>query len=168
MKTPILLVTLGLFAGFLSAEPASAGEVNFVDTDNFTDFSDSYSFLERGRESIINEITRFLENRAESRLKAGEKLTIVITDVDMAGEFEPWRGSSAQDVRIVKDLYPPRIDLSFRLTNEAGTVISEGNRKLRDMGFMYTVRASDRDPLRYEKDLLARWLSKELRRGSSA
>ncbi len=163
MKTSTLLATLGLFAGVVSAEPASAVEVKFVDTDNFTDFSDSYSFPERGREQFIKEITEYLEKHAAKHVAAGQHLSIVITDVDLAGEFEPWHGPRSQDVRIVKDLYPPRVNLSFRLTDESGQVLAEGDRKLRDLGFMYSVRPTDSDPLRYEKELLERWLRRELR-----
>ena len=71
-------------------------------------------------------------------------------------------------MRVVKDLYPPRINLSFRIVNADGIVVAEGNRKLRDMGFMYSGRALDKDPLKYEKKLLERWISRELGRGLQA
>ena len=163
MKTSTLLATLGLFAGVVSAEPAGAVTVNFVDADNFTDFTDSYAFPDRGREAYIKELASFIENRAESRLGGDLRLEIVITDVDMAGEFEPWHGPRAQDVRIVKDLYPPRINLSFRLTRTDGTVVAEGNRRLRDLSFMYGSCMTDSDPLRYEKQLIDNWIRREFR-----
>ena len=162
MKPIILLATLGLSAGLLSAEPEAPVAVNFADTDAFTDFSNSYSFPDRGRDAYIKELSTFIERRAAARLKGDLRLEVVITDVDMAGEFEPWHGPSAQDVRIVKDLYPPRINLSFRLSRADGTVVAEGDRRLRDLSFMYAVRMNNSDPLRYEKDLLDRWLGREL------
>ncbi len=163
MKTLTLLATLGLVAGMLSAEPAGAVKVNFVDTDNFTDFTDSYSFPDRGRASYIKELAKYIERRAEHRLNPDLNLEVVITDIDMAGEFEPWHGPRVQDVRIVKSLYPPRINLSFRLTRPDGTVVAEGNRRLRDLSFMYSVRLNDNDPLRYEKELLDSWIRREFR-----
>lgn len=168
MKTSTLFATLGLLAGVVSAEPISAVEVEFLHADKFTDFSDSYYAQERGRAALVRELTQFIERKAERRLAPGERLEVVITDIDMAGEFEPWRGPSAQDIRIVKDLYPPRIDLTFRVTNAVGEVIFEGERKLRDLGFMYTVRPTNSDTLRYEKELIDRWLSREFRRTSAA
>jgi len=164
MKTSTLVTVLGLFAGVLSAEPAAAVTVDFVDTDNFTDFTNSYSFPDRGQDKIIENLSEYITTRAERKLPAGFSLQVVVTDVDMAGEFEPWRSSSSSDVRIVKDLYPPRINLSFRVVNAQGAVVAEGNRKLRDMGFMYSGRALDSDPLKYEKKLLDRWISRELGR----
>ena len=163
MKTSLILATLGLLAGVVSAEPVGAVKVNFADSDKFTDLTDSYSFPDRGREAYIKELTQFIEKRAESRLGGDLRLEVVITDVDMAGEFEPWHGARAQDVRIVKDLYPPRINLSFRLTRTDGTVVAEGNRRLRDLGFMYGSRLGDSDPLRYEKQLIDSWIRKEFR-----
>ena len=38
----------------------------------------------------------------------GDKLTITFTDIDLAGDFEPWRGPQWDEVRIVKAIYPPR------------------------------------------------------------
>jgi hypothetical protein len=165
MKPLILVTALALFTGLLSAEPASAITVKFVDADQFTDFSDSYSFPDSGRSQYSETLIKYLSERAARKLPKGWRLEVVVTDVDMAGEFEPWRMSSSQDVRIVKDLYPPRIDLSFRIWNSAGTVVAEGNRKLRDMGFMFSARMLDSDPLKHEKRLLDRWISRELGSG---
>lgn len=162
MKTTTLVTALGLFASVLAAEPAAAVTVDFVDTDKFTDFSESYSFPERGRPYIVKRLSDYITQRAERKLPAGLQLHVVVTDVDMAGEYEPWRMSSSRDIRIVKDLYPPRINLSFRIVNAEGRVVAEGDRKLRDMSFMYSGRALDSDPLKYEKKLLDRWISREL------
>lgn len=102
----------------------------------------------------------------ENRLPPSYRAEVVITDVDMAGEFEPWRRSGFDDVRIVKDLYPPRINLSFRVVNAAGETVLNGDRKLRDLNFMYAARPLNSDPLRHEKELLAKWIRKEFREES--
>jgi hypothetical protein len=80
----------------------------------------------------------------------------------MAGEYEPWR-PRAYGVRIVRDVYPPRIDLRFRLAAADGSLLKEGECKLRDPAFMATALLYFRDdPLRYEKALLDDWLEREL------
>jgi hypothetical protein len=96
-------------------------------------------------------------------LAPGQQLKITVTDVDLAGEFEPWRGGSMADVRIVKDIYPPDIKLAFQLTGADGTVLAQGDRHLRDMGFMMTLSIDRNDPLRFEKELLDNWLRSEFR-----
>ena len=85
----------------------------------------------------------------------------MVTDVDRAGNFEPWRPYPMREVRIIKDIYPPRIDLRFRLLDADGKTIREGTRKLRDPGFMSdSINTSSNDTLRYEKALIDRWLRK--------
>ena len=84
----------------------------------------------------------------------------------MAGEFEPWRGGGFDDVRIVKDLYPPRINLSFRVVNENGDIVAQGDRKLRDLNFMFGVRTTNSDPLQHEKQLLSDWIRREFRQSA--
>ena len=81
-------------------------------------------------------------------------------NVDMAGSFEPWRARLG-DTRIVRDIYPPRIDLRFTLTDGSGFVIRSGERKLRDLTFLTTTLFYRNDSLRYEKALLDKWLERE-------
>ncbi|MBD8899553.1 DUF3016 domain-containing protein [Rhodanobacter sp. DHG33] len=112
-------------------------------------------------DSYLKTLKSYTEVRAGKMLPPGERLDIVITDIDRAGNFEPWRPYPMRDVRIVKDIYPPRIDLHFQLLDASGKVIREGARKLRDPGFMYDGLAMPgNDTLRYEKGLIDRWLRK--------
>lgn len=106
----------------------------------------------------------YLRLRAERLLPAGQSLDVTIDDIKLAGEFEPWRGPSLQDVRILKDLYPPRIDLHFRLLDANGATLREGSAKLRDFAYLQRALPNDNDPLRYDKNLLGNWLSSEFRR----
>jgi hypothetical protein len=61
----------------------------------------------------------------------------------------------------MRDLYPPRIDLEFRLTDDAGTVVKQGQRELRDPLYLTRAVFRDSDRLRYDTDLLADWLRRE-------
>ena len=107
----------------------------------------------------------YLRQKAERLLPAGQRLDVTIDDIKLAGDFEPWRGLAMQDVRILKDIYPPRIDLHFRLTDTGGATLREGSAKLRDLGYLQRALPNDNDPLRYDKRLIGDWLSSEFRRG---
>ena len=74
-----------------------------------------------------------------------------MTDVDVAGEFEPWRGPQFDRVRIMREIYPPRIDLEFRLTDYRGAVVREGRRRLRDPLNRTCAALGDGDRLLYEE-----------------
>ncbi|HKR75707.1 MAG TPA: DUF3016 domain-containing protein [Rhodanobacter sp.] len=112
-------------------------------------------------DDYLKVLKSYTENRAGKMLPPGEHLDIVVTDIDRAGNFEPWRRGTLREVRIIKDVYPPRIDLRFRLLDANGKVIREGTRKLRDPSFMSdSINTSGSDSLRYEKALIERWLRK--------
>ena len=51
-------------------------------------------------------------------------------DIRRAGSYEPWHGPDLDDTRIIRDIYPPRITLTFRRTDADGNVLDEGERKL--------------------------------------
>ena len=91
-------------------------------------------------------------------IPAGRKLTMTFTDIDLAGEYEPWRGGQWSDVRIIKDIYSPRFVFSYKLTDAAGAVLKEDKVDLRDLTFMMRVTISRNEPLRFEKDILADWI----------
>ncbi len=100
-------------------------------------------------------------------MSPGQKLTVTFTDIDLAGDFEPWRGSEGMDIRIVKDIYPPKMDLEFKLTGADGAVLKEGKRQLRDLAFMAKLSINRNDMLRFEKALLDDWLKEDFPRAKS-
>jgi len=149
-----------------SATPAPTGprvEVIYVNPEKFMDVKESYMGSERERDSILSLLKDYLVERAEKMIPEGHKLAITITDIDMAGDFEPQHGPQFNDVRIVKAIYPPRVDLSFKLTDASGAVVKEGQQKLRDLNFQMTSTAPafNSDMLRYEKAMLDNWLRSE-------
>lgn len=175
MKTK-LLVTAALLAvvcapvfpadSSVSTQAGARVEVVYVSPEKFTDVKDSQMATERDRDSTLALIKEFLVERAGKLVPEGQKLVITISDVDMAGDFEPWRGPQFNDVRIVKDIYPPRVDLSFKLTDASGAVVKEGEQKLRDLSFqMSATPAFSSDSLRYEKGMLDNWLRSEFPKG---
>jgi hypothetical protein len=137
--------------------------VTFDHPEKFTDVKDAYIPTEKGRDGILAQIREFVESRAKSYLRPGQKLEVNFTDIDLAGDFEPRLGPRLRDVRIVKDLYIPRFDFTFKLTGTDGKVINEGKRALIDPGFMMRSAFPPSDPLRFEKDILGDWLRKDVK-----
>ncbi len=166
-----MLGLLGLMLGLTGAAQAldavkgpAMVEVVFFEPEKFTDVRDGYMGTDKGRDSTLAMLKEYLISRAARELAAGQKLAITVNDVDLAGDFEPWRSPQWNDVRIVKEIYPPRVVLAFRLTDAEGKVIKEGVRDLRDMAFMMKLTMGFRDdPLRHEKALLDDWLSAEFK-----
>ena len=96
--------------------------------------------------------------------KSDRLLEVQITQVQRAGGFEPSRGAQAGDVRIVRDIYPPRIDLRFTLIGPNGNTLREGPRQLRDSAFLMRPGMGSGEALQHEKALLDDWVDKEFAR----
>ena len=161
----LAIVGVGTVLALDPVKGPSRVEVVFFEPEKFTDVRDAYMGSDKGRDSTLELLKDYLTMSGVRGLLPGQKLAITFTDVDLAGDFEPWRGGQWGDVRIVKDIYPPRISLAFRLTDAAGAVVNEGKRDLRDMAFMMKLTMGFRDDaLRHEKALLDDWLSAEFHR----
>jgi Protein of unknown function (DUF3016) len=177
MKTKIVVTALLLAAACAPAYPAdsttsaqaSRVEVTFVNPEEFTDVKDSHMASERDRESILTLIKEYLVERGGKLLPEGQTLAISISDIDMAGDFEPWRGLQFSDVRIVKEIYPPSVKLSYKLTDASGAVVKEGEARLRDLNYQMSATPSfSSDSLRYEKALLDNWMRSEFPKTKTA
>jgi hypothetical protein len=160
----VLLAALALLGAPAMAADATPTNVTvtYDHPEKFTETQKIRSLAPQAlNDDYLKVLKSYIENRAAKMLPPGERLDIVITDIDRAGNFEPWRSYPMRNVRIIKDIYPPRIDLRFQLSDADGKVVREGTRKLRDPGFMYDgIATSGNDNLRYEKGLIDRWLRK--------
>lgn len=142
----------------------TAVNVNWTDPAQFSEIRMSRDRFDAVRGDWVNKLATHLRQRASRQLSDGQKLEVLITDIDLAGEFEPERTRNFESVRMLRDIYPPRIDLSFKLYDAQGTLISEGERKLRDPSYLHQTTLLHRnDSLRYEKRLLDTWVRKEFR-----
>ncbi|WP_395136001.1 DUF3016 domain-containing protein [Rhodanobacter sp. FW102-FHT14D07] len=140
--------------------PGARVTVNYVNPEEFSE-ARQYGLQDRfnGR-SYLEPLKAHLIKRATKMLPAGDRLEVSITDIKLAGGYEPWHGPQLRYVRFMKDVYPPRIDLDFKLTDSNGKVVREGSRKLRNLGYLQSgaARVGDTDPLRYDKALIDSWL----------
>jgi hypothetical protein len=169
MKTKVLILAAVLGAGIgpaLAAAPEtpkgeSRVKVVLVNPDKFTDVR--YEDHEENSPALLDQFQTFLRETGEYYVPAGFNLEIKVTNISLAGKFEPWRGPEFDHVRIVRDLYPPRITLEFRLTDAQGAVVSEGQREITDLAFQMRNPFPQDDYLRYEKDMLKDWFRREFR-----
>ena len=138
--------------------------VDWTDPAQFTDIRYSGNRWEAKRGNWVEQLAEHLQKSALKKLPQGETLQVTFTDIKRAGSYEPWQGPDLHDTRIVRDIYPPRITLTFKRLDAQGGVIEQGERKLSDSGFlMSSPRLSDSDPLRYEKGMLDDWLRREFK-----
>ncbi len=141
-----------------------AVDVRWTDPAQFTDIRYSGNRWQAERGDWVVELAEHLRERALEKLPPGQRMEVEITDIRRAGRYEPWHGLALQDVRILRDHYPPRIELQFERTDADGNVIDGGERVLTDPAYLMSasIIANSSDPLRFEKAMIDRWLSREL------
>ena len=139
-------------------EAASRVEVTLGEVSQMREVKYLQGAQRRDTTQTIQLLADWLQRQAERNLPADQTLHVTLRDVDLAGEYEPGRMGGMHDIRIVKDLYPPRIELDYRLSDAAGTVLREGDVTLRDIGFLHGAGTIGSDALRYEKRMLRDWL----------
>ena len=164
--TIAILAALALWLGSIAPLTAAAVtpaessvSVTYVNPEQFTE-NRLYGRQDRfNRIDYLAQLKAYLIKQGQAVLKPGQSLHVDITDIRLAGAYEPWRGPQWSYVRIMRDIYPPRIDLDFRLVDQDGNVLRDGKRVLRDLDYLHSgVPSATGASLYYDKALLRRWL----------
>ncbi len=143
----------------INAVPGRAGTVNvsFIHPENFTDASLQGGYGTRAEQGTLDEIGRFFESLGPRYLKSQQVLTVDVLNVDLAGKIEWWRRDFS-DTRILRDIYPPRFTLNYRLSEDGRTIV-ESKETVVDPNYLANpgIYFSPNDPLRFEKAMLEDW-----------
>jgi hypothetical protein len=147
-------IALGLVA--LAATARADVRVNFVQPEKFSDIKDNHGFK---RTELLKDIEAHLVEQAGKRLP-GKDVRINVTDVDLAGEVEPF-GRRMEWLRVMRTVTLPYLAFSYEVL-EGGKVVRQGDVKLRDMNYQDGFNSySSSDSLRYEKQMIDRWFKDE-------
>jgi len=167
MKTTLFVsCSLIVLAGSAIAGTAATGRaahdarvsVAFIHPEGFSDAGPKWS--DRERDGILRGLGGSMQRSAAQYLRDDLQLEIKVKNVDLAGEFEGWRGAQYQDLRVIRDVYPPRMTIDFQLRDGRGRVLSQGESKLSNPNFLFGDQ-SGLDPLRHDKALFRDWLRSE-------
>jgi hypothetical protein len=137
--------------------------VKWEDPAKFTEIRQSTNRFEAERGDWVQQLARYLQTTAAKPLQPGQTLDVTLVDIKRAGDYEPWHGPRGRDIRIMRDIYPPRISLQYTLKDASGRIVSEADARLSDTGYLHNLGLkSDSDPLRYEKRLIDDWVKRQL------
>jgi hypothetical protein len=139
-----------------------AVSVDWTDPGEFSDLRFSHNRWEAQQGDWVTTLARHLQQSATARLPDGQQMAVTITDIQRAGRFEPWMGVEYGHVRVMRDVYPPRMTLNVRITGADGQVLAEGERRLSDMAYLQSSMPGNTDNLRFEKRMIDDWLRREL------
>lgn len=135
--------------------------VSWTDPARFTEITHSGNRWEAARGNWVNELASHLADTAAARLPQDQRLEVTITDIDLAGDYEPWRGPRAASIRLLRDIYPPQIRLHYVLRGGDGGVLAEQDEVLGNLGYLQglsTPSPRNRN-LHHEKRLIERWVA---------
>lgn len=169
MKQILRLSILCLAAAATSAMSAANIKMTAEDADKMRDVEISNMDEEASLEIILDQLGDRLEGVSKRYLADDQTLEIHFTDIDLAGEFEPWHPYPKNEIRWVKAIYIPRLEFDYKLTDKDGNVIKEGSEKLSDSAFqMRMSRLGNNESTYYEQEMLAGWLRSNFHKDKKA
>lgn len=138
-------------------QTAPAVEVAFIDPERFTDAAPgAWSASDKERAGALAQLRQHFIALGARHLAAGERLSIEVLDVDLAGHFEPGR-SAVHDIRILRGVTWPRLHLRWRHSRD-GSVVAEGEERLAELNYQLHAPTCRYDAsVCYEKRMLSEW-----------
>jgi Protein of unknown function (DUF3016) len=151
----------------LSATASHSGGVAEVSFPNEARYTDAGAY---GTERAANlaQLAAHLKRLAQRDLPEGQKLTVEILDVDLAGEARPWRRMPSE-VRVLRGRADwPRIELRYTLSGEPGNTRS-ATESIADLNYLQRIGSyGSSEPLVYEKRMIDDWFrARFVERGSA-
>ncbi|WP_456377568.1 DUF3016 domain-containing protein [Thiolapillus sp.] len=165
MKVFSLLV----FSILLIPATATAGGsavIHWSSPGGYKDIKASIGTQEQFQKQTFAELEAYMQKLAAS-LPNGQKLEMTVTNLDLAGYLrtsDVIRGYS--DIRVVKDMYPAKIQFQYRLLDSNGKLLKEGSENLKSMppGSTASMRFNA-NPLSIEKRMLKKWFMRTIKQG---
>lgn len=164
IMTLIVFAASSLFA-HAATEPTESHpvKIEWQQPEKFTDIRPATESKKRYQERVINAFNKIWLDISKD-LPAGYQLSITMKDLDLAGDVNPMYRMNQTDVRVVKDIYFPRVKLDYVLTGPQQQEIARGTDvKIQDMSFMSSTGISSMNrEFHYEHTMLKRWFEKEI------
>ncbi|OHU86216.1 MULTISPECIES: DUF3016 domain-containing protein [Pseudoalteromonas] len=152
----LVAITVGIFSTF--AVHAGEAQVTFKDFKDYRDVKPSNEARGSYHKRIASQLEKHITKLAE-QLPEGYKLEVTFDDIDLAGDVR----FNADDLRIVKPIYFPRLDISYSLVDGKGMkLLADSDVNLKDMSFMDRARIGHEESFYHEKRLLSEWFSETI------
>jgi hypothetical protein len=161
-----ILISALLCGLFSSAANAGDAKVSWGKFDDFTDVYAGFEHKDQFRERLAKEFEAVFSAFAK-KLPEGYELSIDITDIDLAGDSRPGNWLHGHQVRIMREIYWPRMNFTYSLKNAQQEVLASGKEELRDMDYLRRFRIpSGNTEFEYEEKMLQDWFKKQVFNGT--
>lgn len=134
-------------------------KITWQDPKKYSDIESAAERQSRYEQRVFDSITESLNKLATRALTHGEKLELTVTNLDLAGDVRPTFGATSNDIRVLKDVYPPRINFSYKVTKGSQIVMS-GDEELRDLNYLRGIKSVRQGSFHYENQMIKQWFNK--------
>lgn len=155
MRPTLPLIVLAVLI-LSPAALASTTEVSFTTPEKY---SDARLYRDRGRgadDVVLKDLKAHIEKLGKRYLQPGQTLKVEVRDIDLAGQFEPWR-VDFRDVRFMREVTWPRIKLHYSLEEGGKSLVSRDVTVIDQSYLQHGNYYFSNDRLRYEKTMLDDW-----------
>ena len=157
---------LGLMvAAMILPASALAGEavVEWKHPEKYTDIRSGDQSAEGMRKSIAKSLGGEFSGLA-AQLPPGYRLSVTVTDLDLAGEVDPIPMRTMNEIRVLKDIYFPRMIFDYQLKDARGAVLQgQTDVELKDMQYLSSMRTTRSSESFYaERKMIRDWFSKQI------
>ena len=143
------------------AEGSSAVKVNWLNPEKFSDIRPATGTRKVYQERVMKAFDKIIGELAE-KLPAGYSMEINVKDLDLAGDVNPMYRLENTDIRVIKEIYFPRMKFDYVLFDQNKQPIQqESDVKIKDMGFMTSSHIGYQSrEFAYEREMLKKWFNK--------
>ncbi len=156
IPTVMAIFAISTISNFVSAAPAT---IEWFEPEHYRDVKPSNGSKSAFQKRVFKELDIHFIKLAES-LPADHLLQIKVTNLDLAGDVKYMVGPSNSTIRVIDNLYIPRIEFSYQLLDGEKNIVQSGEENIKDMGFNVGVNTFKSESYSYEKKLIADWFHK--------
>lgn len=145
---------------------AYAGEakVTWREPDQYTDIREGTELRDNFRAKLFQDFESIFADLAK-QLPDGCLLEVTVTDLDLAGEVNGMHDARWQDIRVVKDIYWPRMSINYTLKDSTRETLAAGQEDIKDLDFLSSAASLGMTRFGYEERMLRHWFKKQQRDG---
>ena len=155
--TGLLSFSIVVIAATATITQAAQVEVKWTNPDKYADIDAGQGHRQHFKDRTFKAFEEHFAKMAE-RLPEQQKLIFDITNLDLAGDVN---FGGMKRIRIIKDIFFPRIEFNYQLLNADDTVVKSAEVSLKEMGFLMHSRLRYRNQtLGYEKAMFDDWFRK--------
>lgn len=154
------------YAALSVAKPKNELKIEFADSDSYTDVETHFGSSGKAINEIERSIANAFQKSADKYLPDGYSLAVSVKNIDLAGDRSVLT-STFGDIRVYRDIFPPRIAFSYEVHAPDETLVASGDVSKSDLSYLYTIsgiRMRPEEEAPFVTELVRGWASSELRR----